>query len=59
MAAKHMKRCLILLATEKMQIKTSTNYHSKLIRIATIKMTDNKYSKGLGKLKPSQLLVRM
>ena len=53
MATKHMKRNSISLVTEEMQMKTSTNYHSKVTRIATIKMTDNKYGKDLGKLKPS------
>jgi hypothetical protein len=43
MAKKHMKKCSLSLAIEKMQIKTTLRFHLMPVRIAIIKnITNNK-----------------
>ena len=41
MANKHVKRCLTLLASKKMQMKTTIGFHNTHIRMANIKNSDN------------------
>jgi hypothetical protein len=44
MTKKHMKKCSPSQAIKEMQIKTTTRFHLTLVRIATIKITnDNKF----------------
>jgi hypothetical protein len=43
MAKKPMKRCSSSLAIKEMQIKTTLRFHLTLVKIATIKNTNNKY----------------
>jgi hypothetical protein len=40
-AKKHMKKCSISLAIKEMQMKTTLRFHLTLVRIATIKNTNN------------------
>ena len=48
MARKHMKRCSISLIIREMQIKTTIRYHLRLVRMAIIKKSTNKFCRECG-----------
>jgi hypothetical protein len=48
MTKKHMKKCLPSLAIKEMQIKTTLRFHLTTVRIAIIKITNNKCWQGYG-----------
>lgn len=50
MANKYIERCLTLLVTSKMQIKTTTKYHYTATIKAKIKKTDNTKSWPRGRV---------
>jgi hypothetical protein len=43
MAKKHMKKCSASLAIKEMQIKITLSFYFSLVRMATIKNTNNKW----------------
>ena len=53
MANRHMKRPSTLLIIREMQIKTTINYLSTLVRMKITKKVDNEYWRGYGEKEPS------